>query len=178
MAEYESQPHRVDRYLEAYESRLRRTMVLEAQKDRTEIAKNHRGFLVGCAVAAVVQEGYGMEEAKIFSAGNYTPESKKKNSEAKWCAERIAINLALAEKGTFIPAIVTVSDRVDTGEGGQVHDVLHPCPECRNLLRHLIEEGIMDEETKVCNVNDSNPDKLIMEEHTLKELLEKYPEQK
>jgi cytidine deaminase len=172
---HESPQQEQERYLYAYDVKLRQTMIKEAQAARDELAKNHRGFLVGCSVSTIVKNDYGMEEVKTHSAGNFTPEDKKKSPEAKWCAERIAANLALAEKGFFIPAVVTVSSKVDTGEGGQVHDVLHPCPECRALFRHLIKENIMSGETKVANINDADPQNLKMEERSVKELLALYP---
>jgi len=165
----------VDRYMHFYNANMRQNLIREAQIARDELALSYRDFKVGCAVVSIKKSLEGVEEIKYHSAGNFTPEDKKKMSEAKWCAERTSVHLALAEDGVFIPAIVTVSDRVDTGGGEDVHDVLHPCYDCRKLLRQLIGEKIMSPESKICCVNDKDHDNLQVDERTVEELLRMYP---
>ena len=70
-------------------------------------------------------------------------------------------------------AIVTVSTESSTGDESAVHDVLHPCRDCRDLMRMTISAGILSRDSIVCNVNDAKP-KRVVEERTVGDLLDLY----
>ena len=166
-------PSEISRYMAVFSQR-REEMRRVALKAR-EKAVSHRGFHVGSAVLAVKFNPDGSEIFEIYPGANYTPEKKRDEeikAETKWCSERVAINLALAERAKFIVGIVTVSDRKndEREQGEQANNVLCTCPQCKELLRHLLEEGIIFRETKICNINDSNGN-FIKEETTAGELL-------
>jgi len=162
------------RHLASYTPERRQELMKLAQEARDADAKSYRDFFVGCTVLSVHSGVNGDVEYRAFPAGNYTPERKDRSEIGKWCAERVAVNRALSEGATFIPAMVSVSKESDRGENEHNHGVLHPCPECRGLLRHLLEEKILHEQTMICNVNDHDPQNTIVSEMTLSELLELY----
>ena len=168
-----------ERYLGSYDHRIRDiTMIPKAIAARDELAENHRGFFVGCALCVVEKREHDTEKVKFYEAANYRPVDKPVPAEQKFCAERTAILSANSNKKgrMFIIGIVTVSSEIDTGEGGPVHDVLHPCPQCRDVLRHMIKEGTLSPESRICNVNDKDPEHKVISETTVGKLLDKYKE--
>ncbi len=174
MHEYEFFIDDIQRHLAAYTPERRQELIKLAQVARGADAKSYRDFFVGCTVLGAHPRINGDTEYRAFPAGNYTPNKKNRSEIGKWCAERVAVNAALSEGATFIPAMVSVSMESDRGENEHDHGVLHPCPECRNLLRHLLEEKILHEQTMICNVNDRDPEHVIISERTVRELLDLY----
>ncbi len=134
--------------------------ILLAAMARDHGAFSWRDFLVGCAVCSVVDTGDAVGSDKDRIRINFDGNSKKapgpKNPETDKCAERKAIEKALRQNPKFIAAIFTVSKEtgVDSSEIAR-HDVLHPCAECRELFRRLLQEGIMSPATRMVNVKDN-----------------------
>lgn len=137
-------------------------------------------FQVGCSVLADLSAGPLFKDSghQVYSGHNFTKEPAERKGPDKRCAERNAIEDALADGG-FIIAIVTSSMEVSTGgEENRSKDVLHPCRECRGMLRELRFRGILSGEAIVCSTRALssrvfNPE-FIAEERTVDELLSVY----
>lgn len=145
-------------------------------------AVSHRDFRVGCSVMAVEFKG----EKYIYdaySAANYTPTKKNPPEKGpnKFCAERVALERALTDGAKLIPGMVSVSTETNQSresKAGQPiieHDILHPCPDCRQLMRALLAQGILRPGSKVCSVNDAKGNgETVIRERTVKSLLKTY----
>jgi cytidine deaminase len=132
-------------------------------------------FKVGAAALAIEP---GLEEGEyiVYQAYNFKPFPGEVKGNDKRCAERNALDFARSS-AKVVAALVTVSNEVSTGDPTKAHDALHPCQECRGMLRKLLTEGLLREDTVVCNANDSeikDGKGLKIEERTLKELLDLY----
>lgn len=159
----------------------RKARLIEAAREaRDNDARSYRGFLVGCSVlgrkadrGASPETGY-----EVYSTGNFKPEKKPQAGYQKRCAERNTIQLALNENCNFIPAICTISDQASTEPGASEHDVLHPCEDCRSLLKEIMDQGHISSNTVLCSVRDGvDPEGQVfekVEERTVGELLSIY----
>lgn len=137
---------------------------------------SHRNppFLVGCVL--LFKQAFTGEYG-IWQTHNRTPEPGEKRGGEKWCAERSAVMAALNDGCDSIVAIVTVSKEVTTGdEVNKSPNVLHPCRECRDMMRELKKKGILRGESIIVNANDSKlvDGKWAEEERTVDELLDLY----
>ena len=164
--------------------RYRDALVKAAQIVRDK-AVSYRNFKVGCAVMSW-SRGLG-DNYLIRTAGNFKPAPRKEIGREKRCAERNALEAALTDAPEVIVAITTASHELTTEVGATEHDALHPCRDCRDLLRELMGQGVVRDETIVHSVYDSkqtttvaNPLQikrafiLSEDELTVKELLERY----
>lgn len=169
-------------HLAAY-NRLQDDLVKAAQVARDK-AVSYRGFKVGCA--ALAWKRGPKNEYLVRAAGNVTPAPGQGKGSAKRCAERNALEAALRDNPEIIVAITSVSRESNTEAPSVAHDVLHPCFDCRQLLRELKSKGIMRDETVIHSVNDAGEPNsaiveptadllMVSEERTLKELLDLYP---
>ena len=119
------------------------------------------------------------EDYPIFLSGNITPYPAERNGWDKDCAERNTAREALKKDAGLIIAFVTVSKETSTGDQEGQHDALHPCKECRNMFCELLEKNLLRPDSIVCNVNDKDVDEggeLKIEEHTVQQLLDLYPD--
>jgi cytidine deaminase len=164
------------KHLEYVEENLQKYVELAA-KARTK-AESHRGFFVGCALD-VVRGKNGVYIHDAYAAANNTPVKKEPPATGpdKKCAERIATDAALDEDARLITAIVTISKESNhSREAGhsQEHDVLHPCLDCRQMMRGLMALGILRPESMLYNVNDSDPKSPKTFKKTVAEVLSIY----
>lgn len=133
--------------------------ILLAAMARDHEAFSYRDFLVGCSVAFKFN-GSGKETRHenigVTFGGNFKKTSGKKDPERDKCAERKALERALALNPKFIHAIFTVSKErgVDSDEI-EKHDVLHPCKGCRAYFKELMKQGLISPSTRLVNVKDS-----------------------
>ena len=136
-------------------------------------AISHRNppFKVGCAVLGIEPDLPGGNYG-VYQSYNFKPFNVPVAGDDKRCAERNALNLA-RRSAKVVAAIVTVSKETSTGDTTKAHDALHPCRECRDLFRALLDEGFLREDTMICNANDGDGE-LKVEERTLRELLDLY----
>ena len=165
----------VARYIEDYRQHKKADLITAAAFDRDN-AVSYRDFKVGAAILSK-EPNQGAGEYTIYSGHNYKPEPAEQEGVAKRCAEKMALEQALANHTNFIPAIVSVSDRISTGNDSHAHDALHPCNECREMIRQLKQQGLMSGQSIICNINDSRlgPDgQWAQEERTVDELLSLY----
>lgn len=86
---------------------------------------------------------------------------------------------AIKDGCRFVPAMVTVSNFVDTGDPSKSHDALHPCRDCRDWLRELVGQGILSRESMFCSANDAangegGKPSWRIEEMTVGQLLDLY----
>ncbi len=135
---------------------------------RDDDAISYRNFKVGCSVLAIDAQG----QTHVFSAGN----KKELKNDAKYCAERGAIEQATAAGYTRIVGLITVSKETSTvrdNETAVEHpaEVLHPCTVCRNLL-HL--DPLVDGQTILVMHNDSKENDPKEERTTVGKLLQSY----
>jgi len=165
------------RYTEAYTSA--KPVLIEYSITAMQWGVSHREipFLVGASV--LVDRGGLLIE--VYSGYNITPSPKNREKEAKRCAEREAIDKSFPVNSQII-AIAIASPEVSTGdEVNKSLNVLHPCKECRGMMRDLIKEGTLSSETIIYSINmkmvDKNPKKYVKgknEETTVGNLLALY----
>ncbi|MBI2551506.1 hypothetical protein HYV73_04190 [Candidatus Uhrbacteria bacterium] len=149
-----------------------------AARDKA-VSYREKPFLVGSAILVAEQDhADGAERYSTFASHNYTPFERVRVGGAKRCAERNALSGAMFEsKNGVVVAITTVSRETSTAPGSDSHDVLHPCPGCRTLLRQLMLQGHVKENTMLCSVNDAAVEKggtPVVEEVKLKDVLDLY----
>jgi cytidine deaminase len=147
------------------------------EEEREAISHRDPPFQVGCVVLGIEPKYIGAHYG-IYKGNNFTlkPGAKNKNlGEDKLCAERRALKIAKL-RSKIVVAVITVSQELDTGDGNKSKKALHPCQECRLLFRELTKEGLLDENTIVCNINNKGNEVIAEEERILKELLDLYPE--
>lgn len=141
-----------------------------------ETAVSHRPipFKVGCLVLAIEPSVPGGKPsgAYVYQASNFKPYPGERRGEDKRCAERNALDYA-RQYAKVVVAITTISKEVSTGDPTKAHDALHPCGDCRDMLRKLLREGFLRDDTIITNANDSK-EKIVFEERNLKELLDLY----
>lgn len=167
-------------YLKFYENH-RPKLIADAAATRDR-AVSHRGFHVGCVVMTV-----DLRDQKYvydsYSAANFTPIKKEPPEKGpnKFCAERVALERALTDGAKLIPAMVSYSKETNVtretkaGEPMIEHDVLHPCQDCRQLMRAMLAQGILRPDSKICSVNDANgAGETIIRERSVKSLLKLY----
>ena len=154
-----------------------RSELINKAMEIRDFAISHRNppFQVGSVVMGIEPKASG-NQYSIDSAYNFTlkPGSIEPNlGKDKRCAERGALEIAL-EYSRKIVAVVSVSREFDTGDGNESPHALHPCEECRKMFSDLKKKGIMQDDTIVCSVNDSDRDNLKVEELPLGSLLDLY----
>ena len=125
-------------------------------------------FQVGCSILG---NRAGEDGGLIVNGFNYTPTKKPHANAEKRCAERNAVQRGLEKGITKIDALVTVSCESSTNNNPDEKMALHPCRDCRDLLRQLKDDGVMTDDTIICSINDKHE---IIEERTLSQLLELY----
>ena len=171
IADYIITPEQWSEALEYYRSH--KNELIEAGKFSRKRAVSHRNppFQVGCAVIAIEPQLQNVEYA-VYQAYNFTPSPGEHHGENKRCAERNALDGARKSAKTIV-AIVTTSKEVSTGDLTKAHDPLHPCSDCRDMLRRMLADGFLREDSMICNANDSGKE-IVSEEKRLNELLELY----
>lgn len=132
-----------------------RKELIQAASFARENAVSYRGFKVGACVL-----GYNPKlpagEYLVYQAYNHTPAPNlNRKGKDKRCAERNALEVAVDDGCSTIPAMATVSKFVDTGDPSKAHDCLHPCKDCRDLFRELLQKGVLKRESMFCSANDS-----------------------
>lgn len=138
-------------------------------------AESYRGFKVGCVAFGIEPDPKtGGPKYLFYSGKNYKPYPKEQHGKDKLCAERIAL-AGMQGSAKVIVSLVTVSKEKSTGDPTKAHDVLHPCRDCRDMLRDALKSGFARPDTIMCNVNDEEKE-LKIEERTLEELLALYEE--
>ena len=163
------------RYSEGHQIEL-----IKAAAFSRNTATSHRDFKVGAAIMTI-EPNLPEDEYGVYTSHNLNPYPGFNEGREKACAERMGIEAAKSwAKG--VVSITTVSKELTTGDPTKAHDALHPCLECRTMLRSLLEEGLIKEDTIVCNVNDakeevgmdSTLEDVAIEKRTIKELLDLY----
>jgi len=163
--------------------RAHRREFIEKAREAWKLAKSYRGFHVGCSLMAADLEGKNFIY-DLYNGANWTPEEKKPPATGanKRCAERVAVQAALDGNVKLIPAIITFSKETDISRLRETHvedtedDVLHPCLDCRQMMRALLVLGILRENTILCNINiknGKNEKDWKINEMTVKDLLGK-----
>lgn len=170
-------PEILQQYLADYEGK--RDELIEAAADDRDRAVSYRNFKVG-SVLLSKDPNQAPGEYSIYSGHNYKPEPGHQEGVTKRCAEKQALEQALARHTEQIVAIISVSDQISTGDSSNAHDALHPCGDCRKMIRQMLTEGLINENGIICNVNDSRTGldgKWVREERTVRELLNLYEKQ-
>lgn len=130
-------------------------------------------FRVGCA-ALTLDPDLPDDQPAIHPGANYKPTKEA----VKRCAEKHAIEGAIAYKTKLIIAIAIVSEEETTGDGDKSCGALHPCLECRKMYRELKGKGILRDDSIICSANDSEIDvegmPSVIKEMSVKDLLELY----
>ncbi len=166
-------------YVEDFHRGYKARLLREAALARDEaISYRAEPFKVGCGIQAKhLTDRPG--EYGVYTGYNNTPTRAKRVGVEKRCAERNAIDSALETGPSLIVAIVTVSKELTTDVNNpSIHDALHPCYDCRELLRDLLHQGILRSDSVVLSVNDDP--KLeggitrMEEERTIEQLLQLY----
>lgn len=156
--------------------RNNRSNIIQSAIDARKKAVSHRNFFVGCSVLGI-EPGHGSAKYGIYKGHNFTlkpGEIEPNTGQNKRCAERGAVEIAQT-RANAITAVVIISKETNTGDGNKSHNALLPCKECRMMYREMLKKGVMREDTVICSVNDANSEQII-EERTLKELFDLYPE--
>lgn len=130
-------------------------------------------FRVGCSLLTV-GEDTKPDEYPVYFAYNFKPEPGNVSGWSKRCAERNAVQSALEHRTKAIIALVTASTETSTGDPDLAHDALHPCADCRKMLQELLQNGVLRNDSMICNANYSNPSDIKVEERTVEQLLELY----
>lgn len=161
-------PEQWAKALQYYQAHKMDLVQAAAFSARQAVSHRQPPFRVGCAVMTI-EPSLPDGEYAIYQAYNFTPAPTKPKGRDKRCAERNALDNVF---GTVV-ALTTVSKEISTGDATKAHDTLHPCEDCRGLLRELLQKGNLREDTIVCNANHAN-DPVVMEERTVKQLLDLY----
>lgn len=158
-------------YLRVYREEYREKLIkMAAQARHKAVSYREKPFRVGSAILTVdnTREQYAM-----YASHNWTPSQGTRTGGAKRCAERNAADSALLENNSaFIVAITTLSSEKSTGDHSEAHDVLHPCQECRTLMRQMIAQGHLSEQSVLCSVNDLK--EMVIDEKSVGEILDLY----
>lgn len=141
-------------------------MVSRAREAAHEKGVSPRGFLVGAAVMAIIEETH---EMRIIEAAN----SKRKHK-TKVCAEHRALGLARKQGLRLATGIVVVGPS-DPEQVGSVTDIitptLHPCRECQN---RFLEDELMRKDTLILT---SGLERDIYQIHTADEIWNHHDDQ-
>jgi cytidine deaminase len=166
------------RYLEYYRE-CRNTLIQAAAMNRNyAVSYRPKPFRVGAAILSLDSD-LPDDQPAIHPGANFTPVKGDYKGSDKRCAERHAVEGAIAYNTKLIIAIVIVSEEKDKGDDeNKPSETLHPCLECRKMYRDLLKKGILREDSIICSVNDSELDEngmpSVIQEMTVKELLELY----
>ncbi|MBI2355695.1 MAG: hypothetical protein HYV13_00630 [Candidatus Doudnabacteria bacterium] len=147
-----------------------------AMAKRHGISHREPPFQVGAA-AMSIEPGLPDGEYAVYTGYNFTPTPVKRRGRDKRCAERNVFEAALEKGATLIPAMVTVASEKHTGDKTRAHDALHPCQDCRDMMRELRDKGILPGDGIICSVNDSkeiSSGKFAEEQMSVDELLALY----
>ena len=169
-------PEDLDRYIRDFEVKREEMIKIAAEERDHAVSYRPVPFKVGSTVLSK-EPNQAPGEYSIHAGHNYTPTKAVRDGVAKRCGEKQALEKALARQTKQIIAIVSVSDQISTGDDTKAHDALHPCPECRKMIRQMVKEGLISEQGIICNVNDTRtgPDgQWAREERTVGELLDMY----
>ncbi len=173
----EDEPVDMTEHVRNYREFFKQDLITAAAQER-DWAFSYRGFHVGASV--MTMPGDGKRDYSIFTGHNFKDKEKPsfKGSQKK-CGERAAVGKAIDNDAELIVAMVTVSKESSTGDAHE-HDALHPCADCRAMLRALLDKGILRGDSIMCNVNDSKTDKdgkWVEEERTVDQLLALYEDE-
>jgi cytidine deaminase len=170
-------------YLQDYREFFKQDLIAQAAEAR-DWAVSHRQpmFQVGCSIMTKPGDPREPEnDYRVFTGYNYKPKpGPPVKGSQKRCAERRAVEQAIDNGTELIVAMVTVSRETSTGDATHAHDALHPCADCRAMMRALLEKGILRADSIMCNVNDSKKDKdgkWVEEERTVEKLLALYEDE-
>ncbi|MBI5529992.1 MAG: hypothetical protein HY918_00625 [Candidatus Doudnabacteria bacterium] len=156
-----------------YQEHKKQLAVAAAVTSNNANSWRDKPFKVGCALLTI-GENTPEGEYVVFNAYNFKPEPGDVKGWKKRCAERNAVQDALERKTRAIISITTSSTETHTGDPTKAHDALHPCLECRQMFRDLLKNGVLKNESIICNANHTDPKNIVMEERTVGELLELY----
>ncbi len=141
---------------------VRESLIRQARK-ASQQANSYRGFQVGCAVLAY-GPGNRAKNYRIFVGANLKPTPDG----PKVCAEQIAIGSAVSHGYEQIIAIAVTGEPQPDTVSGLNPPTLHPCWECRTLLRTMPQ--VSEDMIILTTHNHRGP----REEHTLCELLARH----
>jgi len=158
--------------VEFYRDHRNELIAAAAQARDKAVSYREVPFKVGAAVLAI-EAGQEAGDYVVYQAANFKPEPKPVSGREKRCAERNVLDAAQTH-ATVVAALVTVSTELSTGDATKAHDALHPCRDCRDMLRQLLAEGFVRDDTVVCNANDADKKKTCYEERKLGDLLTLY----
>lgn len=147
--------------------------------------RTERPFKVGCVVLLWLPDAAGGGRYKTFEGHNIRPHDIPVEGREKRCAERNAVETGRSAHPwpTIIGSVsvsheTNVSREVRNIDISKADDALHLCPDCRIMVRDLIKQGILREDSRVVNVNDSkkleNGNPRVVEQRSVQELLELY----
>jgi cytidine deaminase len=109
--------------------RYRKELLYQARLAAAFEAYSYRQFYVGCALLARNRRG----QLKIFTGGNI----KRGENCSKECAEYCALRKAL-EEGYYEILIIAVAGFPQPDKhSGKESMTLHPCGDCRSLMRDV-----------------------------------------
>jgi len=154
-----------------FESHINELIKAAAFSRDNAVSHRQPPFKVGCAVMSI-EPGLEEGEYAIYQSYNFKPEPAPVAGIEKRCAERSGLDVA-RQKAKVIVGLATISKELSTGDPTRACDALHPCQECLTMLRNLLEEGFLREDSIICNANDSKAE-IVIEKRTLKELLDLY----
>lgn len=168
---FEVTPERWQKAVEHY--KIHKLDMVKAAVFSKRNAVSHRNppFKVGSS-AMGIEPNQPDGEYAVYQGYNFTPTPGARKGAEKRCAERNVLDVA-KNRAKVVVALLTVSKEIHTGDATKSHGVLHPCKECRMMLRNLLQQGLLREDSIMCHANDSSP-KIVFEETTLKELLQRY----
>ncbi|MBI5220498.1 MAG: hypothetical protein HY978_01515 [Candidatus Liptonbacteria bacterium] len=178
LAEFVVAPEQWQDALRYYHEHRSELIQAAAWSRRNAVSHRDPPFKVGCA-AMGIEPDQAEGEYGVYQAYNFKPAPGETRDEDKRCAERNVLDAA-RRWAKVIVAIATISREISTGDPTKARRALHPCQDCRNVLRALLQEGFIRADTIICNANDGGPE-VLSEERTLQELLELYqddPQQK
>jgi len=142
-------------------SQTREHLISRAQ-EASQYANSYRDFQVGSAVLAFnPQATEPANSYHVFVGANLKPAKDG----PKVCAEQIAIGSAIANGYSVIIALAVTGERQPDSKSGLNPPTLHPCWECRTLLRDMPQ--VSDDTFIITTFNHGGP----VEEHTMAEIL-------
>ncbi|MFA5926038.1 MAG: hypothetical protein WC831_03820 [Parcubacteria group bacterium] len=166
------------RYLGYYRECKEGLIIGAAMNRNYAVSWRQEPFQVGCT-ALTLDADFPDDQPVIHYGANFKPTKDWTKYHEKHCAERHAIESALAYDVKLIIAIVIVSREHDKGDDeNKPSEVLHSCLACRRMYRDLLKRGLLREDSMICFVNDSEVDEegkpTKIQEMTVKELLDLY----
>lgn len=145
-------------------------LIREATAARDSEAFSYRGFLIGASI--LYEDPKNPGHYKIESGGNL----KENPKSPKLCAERHALQRAIADGAQRVVGVVVVSRETGRAKGDEMSEepqsnVLHPCLSCRNML-HM--EPAISPQTMLELLNDKDATHLKEEDTTVGAFLKSY----